>query len=49
MKQNSQLKKLKTDSLFEKRTMFRNDRKVRLVVKKYANSEQNTYIQMKIQ
>ena len=49
MKQNSQSKKLKTDSQFEKRTMFENDRKVRLVVKTYANFQQNAYIQMKIQ
>ena len=49
MKQNSESKKWKTESLFEKRTVFKNDRKVRLVVKKYANSKENTYIQMKIQ
>ena len=30
-------------------TTLKNDRKVRLVVKKYANFKQNTYIGMKIQ
>ena len=36
-RQNSQSKKLITDSYFEKRTIFKNDRKVRLGVKKYVN------------
>ena len=31
------------------RRMLKNERKVRLVVKKYANSKQNTYIEMEIQ
>ena len=48
-RQNLQSKKLKIDSYFEKRTISKNDRKVRLVVKKHANFKQNTYIQMKIQ
>ena len=40
---------LETDSYFEKRTIFKNDLKVRLVVKKYANFKQSAYIQMEIQ
>ena len=40
---------LETDSYFEKRTIFKNDLKVRLVVKKYANHKQDTYIPINIQ
>ena len=49
MKEDSEAKKLKTNSYFEKKTTFKNDRKVSLVVKKYDNSKQNTYVQMEIQ
>ena len=48
-RQNSQSKKLKTDLYLEKKNNIKKDRKVRLVVKKYANFKQNTYIQMEIQ
>ena len=43
-RQNSQSIKLKIDLYLEKRTIFKNDRKVRLVVKKYDNFKQNTYV-----
>ena len=36
MRQNSQSKKLKSDLNIEKRTIFKHDRKVRLVVKKFG-------------